>query len=125
LELNLPTTQIDPHDRESEIFDCLRRINTILIGFDQDIWHYISDEWLVQKNTKGEIGFFGDAHKINPIDFENSEGIWGWQMPCLNSLPANCHFPPSARSFRLPPWSVLLYCLWTFIFGLSFTYQRT
>jgi len=77
LELNLPTTQIDPHDRESEIFDCLRRINTILIGFDQDIWHYISDEWLVQKNTKGEIGSSAMPHKINPIDFENSEGNLG------------------------------------------------
>lgn len=77
LELNFPTTQIDPHDREAEIFDCVRRINTILIGFDQDMWHYISDEWLVQKAVKGEVGSSAMPHKINPIDFENSEGNLG------------------------------------------------
>src|SRR3989344_3572202 len=77
LELNLPTTQIDPHDAEVEIFDCVRRINTILIGFDQDIWHYISDEWLVQKAVKNEIGSSAMPHKVNPIDFENSEGNLG------------------------------------------------
>ena len=77
LELNLPTTQIDPHDREAEIFDCLRRVNTILIGFNQDIWHYISDEWLIQKPIKGEVGSSAMPHKVNPIDFENSEGNLG------------------------------------------------
>ncbi|OGI59444.1 adenylosuccinate lyase [Candidatus Nomurabacteria bacterium RIFCSPHIGHO2_02_FULL_37_45] len=77
LELNLLTTQIDPHDSEAEIFDCLRRINTILIGFNQDIWRYISDEWLVQKAVKSEVGSSAMPHKINPIDFENSEGNLG------------------------------------------------
>ena len=77
LELNLPTTQIDPHDSEVEIFDCIRRINTILIGLNQDIWHYISDEWLVQKAVKNEIGSSAMPHKVNPIDFENSEGNLG------------------------------------------------
>ena len=77
LELNLPTTQIDPHDKEVEIFDCLRRINTILIGFNQDIWQYISDEWIVQKSASGEIGSSAMPHKINPINFENSEGNLG------------------------------------------------
>lgn len=77
LELNLPTTQIDPHDSEAEIFDCVRRINTILIGLNQDIWHYIGDEWLEQKAVKGEIGSSAMPHKINPIDFENSEGNLG------------------------------------------------
>ena len=77
LELNLPTTQIDPHDREAEIFDCIRRINTILIGFNQDIWQYISDEWLVQKAVKSEVGSSAMPHKVNPIDFENSEGNLG------------------------------------------------
>src|SRR3989338_171767 len=77
LELNIPTTQIDPHDSEAEIFDCVRRINTILIGFDQDIWHYISDEWLIQQAVQGEIGSSAMPHKINPIDFENSEGNLG------------------------------------------------
>lgn len=77
LELNIPTTQIDPHDKEAEIFDCLRRINTILLGFNQDIWHYISDKWLIQKAIKKEIGSSAMPHKINPIDFENSEGNLG------------------------------------------------
>lgn len=77
LELNLPTTQIDPHDSEAEIFNCLHRINTILIGFNQDIWHYIGDEWLVQKPKAGEVGSSTMPHKINPIDFENSEGNLG------------------------------------------------
>ena len=84
LELNLPTTQVDPHDREAEIFDCLRRINTILIGFNQDIWHYISDEWLVQKTVKGEVGSSAMPHKVNPINFENSEGNLGLANALLN-----------------------------------------
>src|SRR3989344_4809124 len=84
LELNLPTTQIDPHDREIEIFDCLRRINTILIDFNQDIWHYISDEWLVQKVIKGEVGSSAMPHKVNPINFENSEGNLGLANALLN-----------------------------------------
>jgi len=84
LELNLPTTQIDPHDGEAEIFDGLRRINTILIGFNQDIWHYISDEWLVQKATKSEVGSSAMPHKINPINFENSEGNLGLANALLN-----------------------------------------
>ena len=77
LELNIPTTQIDPHDSEAEIFDCIRRINTILIGFNQDMWRYISDEWVIQKAMKGETGSSTMPHKVNPIDFENSEGNLG------------------------------------------------
>jgi len=84
LELNLPTTQIDPHDSEAEIFDNLRRINTILIGFNQDIWRYISDEWIVQKNVAGEVGSSAMPHKINPIKFENSEGNLGLANALLN-----------------------------------------
>lgn len=77
LELNQITTQIDPHDSEIEIFDALRRINTILIGFNQDIWHYISDEWIVQRPIDGTVGSSTMPHKINPIKFENSEGNLG------------------------------------------------
>src|SRR3989338_3294902 len=84
LELNLLTTQIDPHDSEAEIFDCLSRINTILIGLNQDIWHYISDEWIVQKVVKGEVGSSTMPHKINPINFENSEGNLGLANALLN-----------------------------------------
>jgi len=74
---NLHTTQIEPHDSYIEIFDCLRRINTILIDFNQDIWRYISDEWIVQKTVAGSVGSSTMPHKINPIKFENSEGNLG------------------------------------------------
>lgn len=77
LEPNPLTTQIDPHDNEIQIFDCLRHINTILIGFNQDIWRYISDEWIVQKPVEGAVGSSTMPHKINPIKFENSEGNLG------------------------------------------------
>ena len=77
LRYNPIATQIDPHDSEAEIFDCLRRTNTILIDFNQDIWRYISDEWVVQKAVEGEIGSSAMPHKINPIKFENSEGNLG------------------------------------------------
>jgi adenylosuccinate lyase len=74
---NLLTTQIEPHDSYVEIFDALRHINTILINFNQDVWRYITDEWIVQKVIEGEIGSSAMPHKINPIKFENSEGNLG------------------------------------------------
>lgn len=77
LEPNLIATQIDPHDSEAAIFDNLRRINTILIDFNQDMWRYISDGWIAQKPVEGTIGSSTMPHKINPIKFENSEGNLG------------------------------------------------
>ncbi|MEK7615807.1 MAG: adenylosuccinate lyase [Patescibacteria group bacterium] len=77
LEANLITTQIEPYDNQIELFDVLRRINMILIDFDQDMWRYISDGWIVQKAIKGEVGSSTMPHKINPIRFENSEGNLG------------------------------------------------
>ncbi len=77
LEANLVTTQIEPHDTYAELFDIMRRINTNLIDFDQDVWRYISDGWLNQKPKEVEIGSSTMPHKINPIDFENSEGNLG------------------------------------------------
>jgi adenylosuccinate lyase len=74
LETNLFTTQIEPYDSFVEIFDCLRRINTILIGFNQDMWRYISDGWVGQKPKEGEVGSSTMPHKINPWFLENSEG---------------------------------------------------
>ncbi|MEK6904820.1 MAG: adenylosuccinate lyase [Nanoarchaeota archaeon] len=74
---NLITTQIEPHDSYAELFDNLRRLNTILIDFNQDIWRYISDDWITQKPVEGEVGSSTMPHKINPIDFENSEGNLG------------------------------------------------
>lgn len=77
LEPNFVTTQIEPHDTYAELFDNLRRLNTIVIGFDQDMWRYISDDWVKQKPVEGEIGSSTMPHKVNPIDFENSEGNLG------------------------------------------------
>jgi adenylosuccinate lyase len=77
LEPNLITTQIEPHDNLAEICDNLRRINTILIDFTQDIWRYISDGLIIQKPVKGEVGSSTMPQKVNPIDFENAEGNLG------------------------------------------------
>ena len=77
LALNEVTTQIEPHDTYAEMFDNLRRINTILIDLSQDVWRYISDGWVTQKPKEGEIGSSAMPHKVNPIDFENAEGNFG------------------------------------------------
>ena len=77
LEPNFITTQIEPHDTYAELFDNLRRLNTVLIGFNQDMWRYISDDWVKQKPVDGEVGSSTMPHKVNPIDFENSEGNLG------------------------------------------------
>lgn len=77
LVANLITTQIESHDSYVEIFDSLRKINTILLDFNQDMWRYISDNWVTQKTKAGEVGSSTMPHKINPIDFENSEGNIG------------------------------------------------
>ena len=74
---NKYTTQIEPHDYICKISNKLSHYNSILIGFSQDIWLYISKNYLVQKNIKGEIGSSTMPHKINPINFENAEGNLG------------------------------------------------
>ncbi|MFO1081250.1 MAG: adenylosuccinate lyase [Reyranellaceae bacterium] len=77
LGLNEVTTQIEPHDTYAELFDALRRIDTILIDLAQDMWRYISDGWVTQKPKAGEVGSSAMPHKVNPIDFENAEGNLG------------------------------------------------
>lgn len=77
LEYAPATTQIVPYDSYAETFDNLRRINTIFIGFAQDIWRYVSDGWIAQKPKEGETGSSTMPHKVNPIDFENAEGNFG------------------------------------------------
>ena len=74
---NPVTTQIEPHDFQSEICDGIARFNTILIDLDRDVWSYISRGVFTQKTVKGEIGSSTMPHKVNPIDFENSEGNLG------------------------------------------------
>ncbi len=74
---NLYTAQIEPHDFNAEIFDCFRRVNTILIDLSRDLWLYISFEYFKQQLKKGEVGSSTMPHKVNPIDFENAEGNFG------------------------------------------------
>ena len=71
------TTQIEHYDNMAALFDCMKRINTILIDLDRDIWTYISMEYFRQKIKEGEVGSSTMPHKVNPIDFENSEGNLG------------------------------------------------
>ena len=84
LECNLLTTQIESHDTYAELCDIVRRANTILIDFNQDMWRYISDAWIIQKPKAGEVGSSTMPHKVNPIDFENSEGNLGMANAMLH-----------------------------------------
>ena len=77
LAFNPYTTQIEPHDYMAELFDALRRFNTILIDFNRDVWGYISLGFFKQRLKEGEVGSSTMPHKVNPIDFENSEGNLG------------------------------------------------
>jgi len=77
LTFNPYTTQIEPHDYIAELFDAICRFNTILIDFDRDIWAYISNGYFKQRTIAGEVGSSTMPHKVNPIDFENSEGNLG------------------------------------------------
>ncbi|MFV8225983.1 adenylosuccinate lyase [Christiangramia aquimixticola] len=77
LHHSFPTTQIEHYDHAASLFDALKRINSILIDLDRDIWTYISMDYFKQKIKKGEIGSSAMPHKVNPIDFENSEGNLG------------------------------------------------
>ncbi|WP_298635249.1 adenylosuccinate lyase [uncultured Umboniibacter sp.] len=77
IDWNPYTTQIEPHDYIAELFDSVARFNTILIDLDRDIWGYISQGYFKQKVVAGEVGSSTMPHKVNPIDFENSEGNLG------------------------------------------------
>ncbi len=77
LHHSFPTTQIEHYDHMAALFDTLKRINTILIDLNRDIWTYVSMDYFKQKIKKGEIGSSAMPHKVNPIDFENSEGNLG------------------------------------------------
>ena len=78
LQRSSPTTQIEHYDNLAALFDNLRRINVILLDLARDMWHYISMDYFRQKIKKGEIGSSAMPHKVNPIDFENSEGNLGY-----------------------------------------------
>jgi adenylosuccinate lyase len=86
LTYNPMTIQIEPHDYMAELYDCLARINTILIDLNRDIWGYISVGYFKQKVKAGEIGSSTMPHKVNPIDFENSEGNLGLANAVLRHM---------------------------------------
>lgn len=88
LQFNPYTTQIEPHDYIAELFDAISRFNTIVLDFDRDIWSYISLGYFKQKTIAGEIGSSTMPHKVNPIDFENSEGNLGLANAIFNHLSA-------------------------------------
>lgn len=86
LTWNAYTTQIEPHDYIAELFDAIARFNTILIDFDRDVWGYIALGHFKQRTVAGEIGSSTMPHKVNPIDFENSEGNLGLANAMLGHL---------------------------------------
>ncbi len=86
ITFNPYTIQIEPHDYMAELYDAFARINTILIDLDRDIWSYISLGFFKQKVIKGEVGSSTMPHKVNPIDFENSEGNFGIANAMLRHL---------------------------------------
>jgi len=86
LEREQYTTQISNYDQMGAVFDALRRINTIIIDLDRDFWMYISMEYFKQKIKAGEVGSSAMPHKVNPIDFENSEGNLGISNAILQFL---------------------------------------
>ncbi len=88
LNWNPYTTQIEPHDYMAELFDAIARFNTVLIDFDRDVWGYISLGYFKQKTVAGEVGSSTMPHKVNPIDFENSEGNLGLANAVLGHLSA-------------------------------------
>ncbi|ACY84891.1 adenylosuccinate lyase [Edwardsiella piscicida] len=86
IQWNPYTTQIEPHDYIAELFDCVARFNTILLDFDRDVWGYIALNHFKQRTIAGEIGSSTMPHKVNPIDFENSEGNLGLSNALLGHL---------------------------------------
>jgi len=86
LEFNPYTTQIEPHDALAELFDACARANTVLIDLDRDIWGYVSLGYFKQRVVAGEVGSSTMPHKVNPIDFENSEGNLGLANAVLRHL---------------------------------------
>lgn len=88
IQWNPYTTQIEPHDYIAELFHCMERFNTILLDFNRDIWGYIALNHFRQKTVAGEVGSSTMPHKVNPIDFENSEGNLGMANAILQHMAA-------------------------------------
>lgn len=88
LSRSQPTTQVEHYDNMAALFDNLKRINTILIDFSRDVWQYVSLNYFKQKIKDGEIGSSAMPHKVNPIDFENAEGNFGFANAIFEHLSA-------------------------------------
>lgn len=88
LSRSQPTTQVEHYDNMAALFDNLKRINTILIDFSRDVWQYVSLNYFKQKIKEGEIGSSAMPHKVNPIDFENAEGNFGFANAIFEHLSA-------------------------------------
>jgi adenylosuccinate lyase len=82
------TTQIEHYDNLAAHFDCMKRVNTILLDFSRDVWTYVSMDYFKQKTKKGEVGSSAMPHKVNPIDFENAEGNLGLANAIFEHLAA-------------------------------------
>ena len=101
-EFNPYTTQIEPHDCIAELFDAYAGLNTVLLDLDRDIWGYISIGYFKQRVKEGEVGSSTMPHKVNPIDFENSEGNLGTrQCPAVASVVQVAGLALAARPHRL------------------------
>ena len=115
LKANLYTTQIEPHDWNAEVFDSVKRINNIILDLDRDMWTYISLNFFKQKTIAGEVGSSTMPHKVNPIDFENSEGNLGIANALLEHFSAK--LPVSRMQRDLTDSTVQRN------FGLAFAYS--
>lgn len=114
LECNLYTTQIEPHDYIAQGFDSIKRINNVLIDFNRDIWSYVSLGYFRQKVVQGEVGSSTMPHKVNPIDFENSEGNLGIANALLGHMSSKLQISRMQRD--LTDSTVLRNC------GMAFAY---
>jgi len=103
LEFNPYTTQIEPHDYMAELFDAIARANTVLIDLDRDVWGYVSLGYFRQRMKEGEVGSSTMPHKVNPIDFENSEGNLGLANALLRHLRRSCRSRASSAISRIRP----------------------
>ena len=116
------TTQIEPHDYLAELFHCLMRFNQILLDFDRDIWSYISIDYFSQRTVAGETGSSTMPHKVNPIDFENSEGNLGVANALLEHMASKL---PISRWQRDLSDSTVLRNIGTALAHCSIAYQAT
>jgi adenylosuccinate lyase len=116
------TTQIEPHDYMAELFHCLMRFNQVLLDFDRDIWAYISNDYFKQRKVEGETGSSTMPHKINPIDFENSEGNVGMANAMLAHMADKL---PVSRWQRDLSDSTVLRNIGTCLAHCSIAYQAT